>query len=94
MTDNNLSSGFYGEGGKGQKAVASRIRIYSTSEINAMVSNYMKKTGLRRDQFAINGWGFPFIPLPEAKNEYGNIRNAPKNVSIQYFRTPYLLDGQ
>lgn len=89
MTERNeLSSGFFGENGVGQKAIQKRIRIYSTSEIAAMVSKFSKITGLERDQFAINGWGFPFIPLPMKKKEYGRIRNAPRNVSTSFLGHP------
>lgn len=69
------------------------IRLFSANEINILVKMFIEESGLRRDQFATNMWGYPFIPIPEVRDMYGRVRLAPKNVSNDYLGHPiYWID--
>lgn len=79
---------FFGEKGFGATAMEKNVRIVPTMEVFALIESFQKKTGLGRPQFAINGWGYPFIPIPEVKKGYGHMRMAPKNVSPNFLGHP------
>ena len=86
---------FYGEKGFGATAMDKNIRIVPTIEVFALIEGFQNKSGLRRPQFAINGWGFPFIPIPEVKKAYGHVRLAPRNVSKGFLGHPiYWIDPE
>ena len=86
MTEN--SSGFFGKTGIGEKAIEGTIHIVPVHETHAMLRNFMSVSGLKREQFASNNWGFPFIPIPEVRTGFDRIRLAPKEVSKSFLGHP------
>ena len=50
---------------------------------------FSQVSGLTRDQFATNSWGFPFIPIPQHREvSPGNYREAPGNITREYLPHP------
>lgn len=88
MSDSTMKSEYLGSGNLGKKAIEKDIRILSTLETNALIESFSDRTGLSREQFAVNQWGLPFIPIPFVRTGYGNVRIAPKNVSVSFFGHP------
>lgn len=77
----------------GNKNIQPLIRLMPEMEVAAHVAAFEQITGLDRDQFAANNWGFPFIPLPDVKKQYKHLRMAPRNVSKSYLGHPiYWID--
>lgn len=86
---------FFGDFGLGAKVMEKDARILSTLEVYAKVEKFQKISGLRSTQFALNSWGYPFMPIPDVKKAYGNIRLAPKNVSPAFLGHPiYWIDPE
>lgn len=86
---------FFGDYGLGAKVMEKDARILSTLEVYAKVEKFQKLSNLRTTQFAINSWGYPFMPIPDVKKAYGNIRLAPKNVSPAFLGHPiYWIDPE
>lgn len=72
-----------------------RIRIMSDDEVRASAEIFSQRSNLGENQFAINSWGFPFIPKPFVKKPYGFVRIAPNNVAKSFFGHPiYWIDPQ
>ena len=84
MSQSFNESAFLGVKGVASKAIEKEIRVLSTREVYALTEHFSKRTGLSRTQFAVNGWGFPFIPVPEVRVAYNNIRTAPRNVIASF----------
>lgn len=95
MSQSFNESAFLGVKGVASKAIEKEIRVLSTREVYALTEHFSKRTGLSRTQFAVNGWGFPFIPVPEVRVAYNNIRTAPRNVIASFFGHPiYWIDPE
>lgn len=93
MSDKNYE--FFGDYGLGGQVMEKDARILSTLEVYAKVEKFQKVSGLGSTQFAINSWGYPFIPIPDVKKAYGNLRLAPKNVSPAFLGHPiYWIDPE
>lgn len=88
MTEGITESGFIGRSGVGAKAIHEEVRILSTAEIYALIESFSKQSGLRREQFAVNGWGFPFIPIPEVQSRYAHLRTVPRDVTKAFMGHP------
>lgn len=59
----------------------------------ALDSVFSESSGLSRDQFASNSWGFPPIPIPEWRTGNQIYRGAPKNVNQEFIGHPiYWID--
>lgn len=84
----NYSKTYYGENSKGYKAIEKDIRLLSTLEVNAIAESFSEKSGLDREQFAVNGWGFPFIPKVFLQDRFGRKRMAPPNVKRLFLGHP------
>lgn len=77
----------------GNKNIQPLIRIMPELEVSAHIEAFEKLSGLDRDQFAANNWGFPIIPIPEVKQQYKHTRMAPRNVTKSYLGHPiYWID--
>lgn len=77
----------------GHKNIQPLIRLMPELEISAHIESFQTLSGLDRDQFAANNWGYPIIPIPEVKEEYKHIRMAPRNVTKSYLGHPiYWID--
>ena len=83
-----MDSIYLGDKWNGYEYIKDRVRILSTLELNAMIEKYSISSGLSRKQFSVNAWGFPFIPNPEVRREYNNVRTAPRGVSVSFFGHP------
>lgn len=95
MSNKFNESAFVGVKGVASKAMEKEIRVLSTREVYALTENFSKKSRLSRNQFAVNGWGFPFIPVPEVRSAYNNVRTAPKNIIPSFFGHPiYWIDPE
>lgn len=87
------NSAYLGDKGIGAAAIEKDIRVLTTREVYAMAEYFSKRTGLKRNQFAVNAWGYPFIPTPDVREAYKNVRIAPKNVVTSFFGHPiYWID--
>lgn len=64
------------------------IKLAPYDEVVSLTNQFMSVSNLRRDQFATNSWGYPFIPIPEVRDAYGRVRLAPKNVSKEFLGHP------
>lgn len=94
MSDDHRSS-FYGTTGLGAQVMERDARILSTLEVYAKVEKFQQVSSLNSTQFAINSWGYPFIPIPEVKKAFNNVRLAPKNVSNGFLGHPiYWIDPE
>lgn len=72
-----------------------RIRLLSSDEMLKSASLYSKFSNLGKEQVALNNFGFPFIPKPFPRIEYGYLRNAPEGVSKSFFGHPiYWIDPE
>lgn len=79
----------------GHKNIQPLIRLMPELEISAHIESFQTLSGLDRDQFAANNWGYPIIPIPEVKEEYKHIRMAPRNVTKSYLGHPiYWIDPE
>lgn len=84
---------FFGKTGVGQSGLEGTIRILSVQETYAVMMDFMARTGLKREQYAPNSWGYPYIPIPEVRRGYGRVRTAPREVTKSYFGHPiYWID--
>lgn len=90
-----FKSGYAGQGEVGYRILKEqgRMRIMSDSEVQATKVVFSRYSNLSPDQYAINNWGFPFIPKPFPRTEYGYLRIAPEEVSKGFFGHPiYWID--
>lgn len=95
MSDDIIESGFLGKSGVGAEAIHREVRILSTAEIHALIEAFVRRSGLRRSQFAVNGWGFPFIPIPDVQSRYAHLRTVPKGTTKAFFGHPvYWIDPE
>lgn len=70
-----------------------RIRIMPENMVRNNARVFSAYSNLNREQIAINNWGFPFIPKPSIRREFGYLRIAPKEVSKGFFGHPiYWID--
>ncbi|MDI9907972.1 hypothetical protein [Rhodococcus sp. IEGM 1406] len=60
----------------------------SMIESGTQILQMMDNSGLSRDQFAINFWGFPPIPKPTPRRRSAIVRLAPKNVKDEFLGHP------
>lgn len=81
-------SQFFGQKGTGSAIMEKDARIISTIEMYAQLETFCKHSGLNPTQVAVNTWGYPYIPIPEVKKAYGNVRLAPKNVTPAFLGHP------
>lgn len=90
-----LQSGYAGRGEIGYAKIKEqgRMRIMSESEVQASKVVFTKYSNLSPEQYAVNNWGFPFIPKPYPRTDYGYLRIAPPEVSKSFFGHPiYWID--
>lgn len=64
------------------------MKLLSSVEKSRLEQAFIYATGLNRDQFAVNSWGFPFIPIPEQRYGEDRYRMAPKNVDPLFMGHP------
>lgn len=87
------NSGYFGEVEIGEKALKNSIRILSFDENRAVMNRFMNISNLPKSLIAPNGWGYPYIPIPQLREGYGRIRLAPKGVSRSFLGHPiYWID--
>lgn len=71
------------------------MKLLSSEEKSRLEKAFVFMTGLRRDQFAMNSWGFPFIPIPEPRENNGRVRLAPSNLRRDFMGHPiYWIDPE
>lgn len=88
MSDDVIESGFLGKSGVGAEAIHREVRILSTAEIHALIEAFARQSGLKREQFAVNGWGFPLIPIPEVQSRYAHVRTVPRGTTKAFMGHP------
>lgn len=88
MPEEKFETSYFGERSIGWKNIQHDIRILSTREVYALQEAFSKYSGLRREQFASNSWGFPFIPIPDVSTGFRKIKTAPENVNKSFFGHP------
>lgn len=72
-----------------------KMELLTSADLNILCDIMEKQSGLARDQYATNSWGFPFIPFPEPRTISGRTRNAPFKVSHAFLGHPiYWIDPE
>lgn len=89
------SVSFFGKTSRGLEAIKNTIRIVATHETFAIIDDFSKRSGLLRNEFAVNSWGFPYIPKVFLRTGFHLIRTAPEGVNKAYFGHPiYWIDPE
>ena len=71
------------------------MRLLSSEEKSVLERTFILATGLEREQFAMNSWGFPIIPIPEKRVMGDRIRLAPQNLKSGFLGHPiYWIDPE
>lgn len=71
------------------------FRVVPTPRKIAMAHMFSERTGLRTDQFAMNSWGFPPMPIPSPTWGNGRVRLAPPELHSSYMGHPiYWIDPE
>ncbi|NMM83104.1 hypothetical protein B2J88_01755 [Rhodococcus sp. SRB_17] len=65
-----------------------KCRLLSMIESGTQILQMMNNSGLSREQFATNAWGFPPIPKPKPRHRSNIVRLAPRNVKAEWLGHP------
>ena len=64
------------------------FHITPTPRKIALAQLFSERTGLKTNQFAMNSWGFPPIPIPDFKYGNGVVRQAPRELKSEFMGHP------
>lgn len=71
------------------------MRLLSSEEKSVLERTFIFFTNLEREQFAVNSWGFPIIPIPELRTSGDRVRLAPSNLRDEFLGHPiYWIDPE
>lgn len=70
------------------------MTLMNSADRSNLERAFAQVSGLDREQFAVNSWGFPFIPIPQHREiSQGLYREAPTNVNKTFISHPiYHID--
>lgn len=70
------------------------MTLMNSADRSNLERAFSQVSGLDRTQFAVNSWGFPFIPIPQHREiAHGLYREAPSNVNKAFLSHPiYHID--
>lgn len=88
MASTSIRNNYFGEIEIGEKALKNSIRILSFDENQKVMEKFMSLSNLPKHMIAPNGWGYPYIPIPQMRKGYGRIRLAPQQVSRSFIGHP------
>lgn len=70
------------------------MTLMNSADRSNLERAFAQVSGLKRSQFAVNSWGFPFIPIPQHREITQDLhREAPTNVNKAFLSHPiYHID--